>query len=133
MDRWHDMIRLHQAGADRFGEKGRRRAASWTVALAALSGLLVGCPPPATTQPAQNVPTATGAQAEADVANTEPPVDLSGLPGKVHYVQPNDTLYSLAERYYGHGKYYRKILMANKNRITDPKQLPVGLKLIIPP
>jgi len=56
----------------------------------------------------------------------------SDLPGRVHVVHPNETLYSLAERYYGHGKHWRKIYLANRNRISDPTDLSVGMKLIIP-
>ena len=61
-----------------------------------------------------------------------PDVDLENLPGRVHIVQAGDTLYSLAEKYYGHGRHYQKILMANRKRLTDPNDLPVGMKLIIP-
>lgn len=89
---------------------------------------IVGCGnPQPTTQPASSQP------AGAVVARpAEPEPDLSGLPGRIHLVQANDTLYSLAERYYGHGKHYRKILVANRNRLTDPNNLTVGMKLIIP-
>ncbi len=63
----------------------------------------------------------------------KPKIDMSGLPGQVHVVQEGDTLYSLAERYYGHNKYFRQIFTANRNRLEDPNRLPVGMRLIIPP
>jgi len=59
--------------------------------------------------------------------------DSIGPRGKTHVVEPGDTLHSLAERYYGHGKLYGKILAANRNRLEDPNNLPVGMKLIIRP
>ncbi|MFH1419253.1 MAG: LysM domain-containing protein [Planctomycetota bacterium] len=63
----------------------------------------------------------------------EPKIDVNGLPGRVHIVQPGDTLYSIAEQYYGHNKYFRQIFTANRNRLADPKHMPVGMRLIIPP
>ncbi len=50
----------------------------------------------------------------------------------VHVMKPKDTLYSLAVKYYSDGKQWRRILEANKARISDPKKIPVGTKLIIP-
>lgn len=54
------------------------------------------------------------------------------VPGRVHIVERGDTLYSLAMRYYGSGQQYNRILIANRNRLKDPRNLPVGMKLIIP-
>ncbi len=64
---------------------------------------------------------------------SKPKIDMSGLPGQVHIVQAGDTLYSLAERYYGHNKHFRRIFSANRKRLADPNRLPVGMRLIIPP
>ncbi len=58
--------------------------------------------------------------------------DVSALPGRVHCVQAGETLFSITKTYYGDGKYWRKVLVANRHRITDPSQLRVGMKLIIP-
>lgn len=58
--------------------------------------------------------------------------DITTVPGRIHFVQPNETLWSISQRYYGHGKHWRKILVANRNRLTDSTELPVGMKLIIP-
>jgi nucleoid-associated protein YgaU len=52
--------------------------------------------------------------------------------GRTHLVKPGDTLYSLAELYYGTQKQWRKIFVANRNRLSDPNHLAVGMKLIIP-
>lgn len=93
-----------------------------------------GCPASdrATSQPAAEGDSngETVAQAGADEA-----VDLvrpGEIPGRVHIVERGDTLYSLASRYYGNGQQYNRILVANRNRLKDPRNLPVGMKLIIP-
>ena len=51
---------------------------------------------------------------------------------RVHIVEPKETLYAIARRYYADEKQWRKILEANRNRIQDPNQIEVGMKLIIP-
>jgi len=68
--------------------------------------------------------------------HTEPPkqetFEPNLYPGRTHEVQAGDTLYSLAEKYYNNRKQWRKIFVANRNRLTDPNHLPVGMRLIIP-
>jgi len=59
-------------------------------------------------------------------------VDSSQMPGRVHIVEAKDTLLQLAERYYRDRTKWRRIYTANKNRLSDPNDLPVGMKLIIP-
>jgi nucleoid-associated protein YgaU len=51
---------------------------------------------------------------------------------RVHVVEPKETLYAIARRYYNDEKHWRKILEANRNRISDPNKIEVGMKLIIP-
>lgn len=61
------------------------------------------------------------------------PLDPSAPPrSRVYHVQPKDTLWSLANQFYGDSKHWRRILAANRNRVPDPTALPVGIKLIIP-
>ena len=60
-----------------------------------------------------------------------PPGGLSGS-GQVHVIQPGQTLYSLAVKYYNDGKQWPRILEANSERISSPNTIPVGTKLIIP-
>ena len=52
--------------------------------------------------------------------------------GRVHTVQPGDTLYSLAGRYYDSGRQWPRIHQANQARIANPNRLQIGMKLIIP-
>ena len=56
--------------------------------------------------------------------------------GNVHVVVAGDTLWGLAEKYYGDGSKYMKIFEANKevwkNYNYDPNQIYVGWELVIP-
>lgn len=94
---------------------------------------MAGCGPKPTTQPAADDAPQPSRTTAAESKPPDDAGDLAKLPGCVHIVQPGDTLYSIAEHYYGHGKYYGKIFAANRNRLVDPKELPVGMRLIIPP
>ena len=59
-------------------------------------------------------------------------VDSSQMPGRIHIVEPKETLMQLAEHYYKDRAQWRRIWQANKNRVSNPNDLPVGMKLIIP-
>lgn len=64
---------------------------------------------------------------------TTPKPDETAKPAakeRTHVVQPKDTLWSLAVKFYGDGKQWKKIAAANG--ITDEKKLPVGKVLKIP-
>jgi len=47
-------------------------------------------------------------------------------------VQPGDTMYGIAKRFYGDGNAYPRIVAANRDRLKDFRQVPVGLELRIP-
>jgi nucleoid-associated protein YgaU len=49
-----------------------------------------------------------------------------------HEVKKGETLWKLAERYYGDGSLYPKIFEANKDTLKDPNLIRVGQKLRIP-
>jgi nucleoid-associated protein YgaU len=84
-----------------------------------------------------------------DVAPTTPETPVEPLPppatdvtvkpvaptaaAQTHTVQKGDTLYSLANRYYGDGKLWPKILEANRDKIKNEKTVPIGAVLKIPP
>lgn len=118
---------------------GRRWAAApWAGCLTmCLFVIGAGCADPQpTTQPAAEaaIPGNNAAKRVEAASNDEPDefLEAGSLPGRIHIVQPGDTLWTLAERYYGHGKHLHKIHVANRNRLRDPNNLPVGMKLIIP-
>ncbi len=112
----------------------RRLRTAWVVCLAVcLSFLAVGCPaPPASVQPEARSASRLGERARATPALDNPETDEEPPSGRIHVVQPGDTLWNLAVRYYGHGKHLNKIRVANRHRLRDPSDLPVGMKLIVP-
>ena len=76
-------------------------------------------------------------------ATAEPPPERTPIPAdepppprpegvRIYVVQPKDTLWSLAQRFYGHSRHWRRIHTANEKRVPNPRELPVGIKLIIP-
>ena len=50
-----------------------------------------------------------------------------------HLVVPGDNLWDLAEDYYGRGSEWRRIWEANLTAVPDPRELAVGVDLVIPP
>ena len=70
---------------------------------------------------------------EEDYATYDTP-EPAPLPGDQTYtVQRKDTLYSIARVFYaGDESKWRLIYEANRERITDPNMIYVGMKLIIP-
>lgn len=52
--------------------------------------------------------------------------------GATYRVQPRDTLVSIARHFYGDDRRYQEIYEANRTRIPDPNDLPVGVVLTIP-
>jgi nucleoid-associated protein YgaU len=49
-----------------------------------------------------------------------------------HEVKKGETLWKIAEQYYGDGSLYNKIFEANRNILNDPNLIKVGQKLRIP-
>jgi hypothetical protein len=66
-------------------------------------------------------------------ALTAPRTERTDGPNHHHEVRPGDDLWSLAERYYGNGRDWRKIAAANPTVLTGgPDRLQVGWQLKIP-
>lgn len=49
-----------------------------------------------------------------------------------YHVQAGDSLWSMAERFYGTGLAWKRIFRANAERLSDPKLLPIGMTVRIP-
>lgn len=71
---------------------------------------------------------------ETPVPVDEIPVAAARAPvgRRVHKVAKGESLYALAERYYGDGSQYRRIVEANPEAIRDPSNIRVGAELVIP-
>lgn len=86
-------------------------------------------PPP----PPPPVP-AAGETDGVEVEEVAPPVDIpETTTTQTHVVAKGDTLWSIAERYYGAGKLWTKIDRANSGKYTNHTDIPVGTVLVIPP
>ncbi len=71
------------------------------------------------------VETTTGSEGKV------PPAPSAG--SQTYTMKAGDTLYSLARRFYGDGKLWTKIFEANKDKIRDVSDIPIGTVLVIPP
>jgi LysM repeat protein len=90
--------------------------------------------------PAPMAPTALAQP--VDPEPQRPPPSVAPVPtaetgraaiGRVHEVAPGDDLWTLAERYYGEGREWRRIAQANPDLLTGgPDRLKVGWRLLIP-
>jgi len=54
-------------------------------------------------------------------------------PPRLHRVNDGDTLAGLARRYYGDPTLGHLIYEANRGLLSDPRLLPIGVELVIPP
>jgi LysM repeat protein len=74
-------------------------------------------------------------RAPLTTAPTEPaarPVAPPTAPARTHVVVRGDTLYSLAQRYYGNRSRWRDIYEANRGRMRGENDLQIGMELVIP-
>lgn len=73
---------------------------------------------------------------EAEAVQEELPPEFE-MPAEValrtHEVRPGETLTMIARQYYGRAEGWRRIYEANRDVITDPNVLRVGMTLEIPP
>jgi nucleoid-associated protein YgaU len=90
---------------------GRHAAGSTAALTTATTGSAVG-PTPST-----RTPTRTTRPATSTAAVT---------------VHEGDTLYSIARKAYGDGEKWDLIYRANKDKISNPDELPAGIRLVIP-
>lgn len=49
-----------------------------------------------------------------------------------HEVKKGESLWKIAEQYYGDGNLYQKIFAANRDILKDPNRINIGQKLRIP-
>lgn len=71
-------------------------------------------------------PASEGYQGE-QVAGAE----IQGTMG-TYKVKKGDTLWAIAQKYYGDGRKWRKILEANTDKVKNPRTMKVGIELVIP-
>lgn len=58
--------------------------------------------------------------------------NLALIAPRSHVIAPGETLYTIAQHYYGRGDRFTELYRANQKLIPDPDRLPVGQTIIIP-
>ena len=147
--RRHEKEHEHHSRGE--GTAGNAETAGDTYAAAAAPGPRYGygSAPPAivtTSPPGEAVPMADGAMNYSAVPSgyaAENPVRRDGeVPGRLrerlrddgmYEVQPNDSFWTISERVYGNGAYFRALGELNRGKAARPDRLSPGLLIATPP
>lgn len=62
----------------------------------------------------------------------EKETETEEIEGEVYIIRSGDSLWKVAQRFYGDGKLWRKIYQANRDTVLNPGRLRAGQKLLIP-
>ncbi|MDD3154974.1 MAG: LysM peptidoglycan-binding domain-containing protein [Victivallaceae bacterium] len=81
--------------------------------------------------PAPAAKAETGAETASGIGD-EPVLDKSGKDYVEHVVRANDSLSTIAKKYYHDGRKFPRILDANKEKLPNPNRLIPGMTLKIP-
>ena len=76
------------------------------------------------------VPVPSVAPDPAPVAPASPAAAPRG--GKKYTIQAEDTIWGISKKFYGKGALHKVIAEANRDKIPDPNDLPVGMEIFIP-
>jgi tetratricopeptide (TPR) repeat protein len=105
-----------------------------------LSSVTVPAPPPSTLS--MRLPSIAGAAPNSGTTATPPvqrarppgaaPTSASPPAGRIHVVAPGETLYGIAQRYYGSGAKWPEILKANRDILKNENEVRPGMQLRIP-
>jgi len=98
-------------------------------------------------QPTAGIATSQPAATNRYTATLEPPVATAPLPGNStaaapaaiprrdgdqYVVQPNDSYWTISERVYGTGAFFKALYEHNRKRMKNPDELKVGQVLLVP-
>lgn len=86
--------------------------------------------PAATPESPRTPSTSTDAASERSVPDQSVPVSASN---RTYRVKDGDTLYGIARRIYGEGRYWRAVYDANRDVMNDARELQLGWTLVLPP
>lgn len=87
---------------------------------------------PARATPSAGTPAQRTAPATPTVSRPAPTVTPPAAAGRTHVVKPGDTLFKLAQQYYGNRSRWREIYSANLGVMRSETDLKVGMQLKIP-
>ena len=85
-------------------------------------------------EPVTETVTETETKEVEEVSPAEGEMVISGETFEIttHTVRKGDTLWSLSERYLGEGGRWKELYETNRETLSDPDQLLVGIELRIP-
>jgi nucleoid-associated protein YgaU len=86
-------------------------------------------PPADDPQPAQQTQWQAGDTTDRAAAGVEPVMPDNGK----YTVQPNDSLWTVSEKVYGSGRYFKAIYEHNRSRLPRADKLAVGTIILVPP
>lgn len=89
-------------------------------------------PGPRVGAPAAVIEVSSSPAEPAEATPTAPARSQNRPPVRTYTVQKGDSLYRIAERFYGDGTQYKRLVEANADRISDPGHITAGIELVIP-
>ncbi|MCZ6558533.1 MAG: LysM peptidoglycan-binding domain-containing protein [SAR324 cluster bacterium] len=90
---------------------------------------------PAATEPeiTQPAPPAASETAAPQPEVTQPETPEPGMPGGEHNLERGESLWDLAEKFYQDPLLWTNIYRVNRDRISDPDLVRIGMKIVVPP
>ena len=95
-------------------------------------GQTVVIPPSSESRVVEAAPPVPAPSAKPSTTGLSAPAKAAASQDRNHRVARGDTLYRIAQRYYGDGERYRDIFAANRKVLSDADDLAVGTVLVIP-
>jgi LysM repeat protein len=99
----------------------------------AVTGALAAAPQAlAAATPAHFTPPAKGPGEKTTTLHLDTVLRQADQATRTYTVRAGDTLFGIAQRFYGHGRYWHTLYTANKSKIGDPDLIYIGQVLLIP-
>jgi LysM repeat protein len=112
-------------------QKVAQRAGMAAPALA-VSGALAAAPQALAATPAHIAPPVKGDSGKTTTLHLDAVVRHADQATRTYTVRHGDTLFGIAQRFYGHGRYWHSLYQANRSKISHPDLIFAGQVLTIP-
>jgi LysM repeat protein len=106
--------------------------ASMAAPALAVTGALAAAPQALAATPAHFTPPAKDPNAKLTTLHLDAVVRHAAEAARTYTVRPGDTLFGIAQRFYGHGRYWHWLYQANSSKIRRPDLIFAGQVLTIP-
>jgi LysM repeat protein len=113
-------------------QKVAQRAGMAAPALAVTGALAAAPQALAATTPAHFAPPVKGDSGKTTTLHLDAVVKHADPAARTYTVRHGDTLYAIAQRFYGHGRYWHWLYQANQSKIRHPDLIFAGQVLTIP-